>query len=288
VGTTTPSEVNARQLAEMMIGSELPSPETRESTVQDEVLLEVSDLNLTSDTGRPLLQGISITVHKGEIVGIAGVEGNGQAQLVDSLIGLAPEATGEIVLAGELITHLPTRERRGEGIGLIPEDRHRQGLLLPSPLWENAALGHQHRPPYARGPWIDKKGARTQTEEIVRRFDVMTPNVDVPATALSGGNQQKLVVGREIMANPKVLLAAQPTRGIDIGAQAAVWEELKNARAAGMGILLISADLDELIGLSDTIHVLFEGRLVAKLDPAEITPEILGSYMTGAGEEKAS
>jgi simple sugar transport system ATP-binding protein len=288
VGTTAPSQVDARQLAEMMIGSELPSPETRESTVQDEVLLDVSDLGLVSATGRPLLQGINFEVHRGEIVGVAGVEGNGQSQLVDSILGLAPASTGEVVLAGESITHLPTRERRGMGIGLIPEDRHRQGLLLSSPLWENAALGHQNQEPYANGIWLNKKGARTQTEEIVRRFDVMTPNVDVPATALSGGNQQKLVVGREIMANPVVLVAAQPTRGIDIGAQASVWEELKSARAAGMGILLISADLDELIGLSDTIHVLFEGRLVAKLDPGAITPEILGSYMTGAGEEKAS
>jgi simple sugar transport system ATP-binding protein len=287
VGTTTPAEVDARQLAEMMIGSELPSPETRESTVQDEVLLQVRDLGLATDSGRSVLSGIEFTVHKGEIVGIAGVEGNGQAQLVDSLVGLAP-ATGEITLAGESITNLATRERRAAGIGLIPEDRHRQGLLLPSPLWENAALGHQDRPPYARGIWIDRKGARDQTEEIVRRFDVMTPNVEVPATALSGGNQQKLVVGREIMANPRVLIAAQPTRGIDVGAQAAVWEELKGARAAGMGILLISADLEELIGLSDTIHVLFEGRLVARLDPAKITPEILGSYMTGAAEERAS
>ncbi len=288
VGTTTPAEVDARQLAEMMIGSELPSPHTKEATVQDVVLLEVSDLSLMSDTGRPLLQGISFVVHKGEIVGIAGVEGNGQAQLVDSIIGLAPGATGEIALSGTSITELSTRDRRSAGIGLIPEDRHRQGLLLSAPLWENAALGHQNKEPYAKGLWIDKKGARAQTEEIVRRFDVMTPNVDVPATALSGGNQQKLVVGREIMANPMVLIAAQPTRGIDIGAQAAVWEELKSARAAGMGILLISADLEELIGLSDAIHVLFEGRLVAKLDPAQITPEILGSHMTGAGEEKAS
>ncbi len=127
-----------------------------------------------------------------------------------------------------------------------------------------------------------------QTEEIVRRFGVKTPDVDVPATALSGGNQQKLVVGREIMADPKVLIAAQPTRGIDIGAQAAVWEELKTARHNGTGILLISADLEELIGLSDTIHVLFEGRFVARLDPARVTPEILGSYMTGAAEEQAS
>jgi simple sugar transport system ATP-binding protein len=288
VGRTTPAEVDARELAEMMIGSELPSPETRESTVQEEVLLHVENLCLLSEAGRPVLDGIGFEVHAGEIVGVAGVEGNGQAQLVDSLIGLTPECTGEIELAGVSVSGLNTRERRGSGIGLIPEDRHRQGLLLSSPLWENAALGHQAKEPYANGIWIDKKGAREQTEEIVRRFDVMTPNVDVPAAALSGGNQQKLVVGREIMAAPTVLIAAQPTRGIDIGAQAAVWEELKTARASGMGILLISADLDELIGLSDTIHVLFEGRFVAKLDPSEITPEILGSYMTGAGEKKAS
>jgi simple sugar transport system ATP-binding protein len=288
VGTTTPAEVDARQLAEMMIGSELPSPETRESTVQERVLLHVEDLSLVSDTGRPVLDDISFDVHAGEIVGIAGIEGNGQAQLVDAIIGLTPEATGEIALEGSSLSDMATRERRGAGIGLIPEDRHRQALLLPAPLWENAALGHQAMEPYANGIWIDKKGSREQTEEIVRRFDVMTPNVDVPAAALSGGNQQKLVVGREIMADPVVLIAAQPTRGIDIGAQAAVWEELKTARHDGMGILLISADLDELIGLSDTIHVLFEGKLVAKLDPAEITPEILGSFMTGAGEKKAS
>jgi simple sugar transport system ATP-binding protein len=288
VGTTTPAEVDARQLAEMMIGSELPSPETRESTVQERVLLHVEDLSLVSETGRPVLDDISFDVRAGEIVGVAGIEGNGQAQLVDAIIGLIPEATGEITLEGSSLSDMPTRERRGAGIGLIPEDRHRQALLLPAPLWENAALGHQEKEPYANGIWIDKKGSREQTEEIVRRFDVATPNVDVPAAALSGGNQQKLVVGREIMAGPVVLIAAQPTRGIDIGAQAAVWEELKTARRNGMGILLISADLDELIGLSDTIHVLFEGKLVAKLDPAEITPEILGSHMTGAGAKKAS
>jgi simple sugar transport system ATP-binding protein len=288
VATVTPNEVDARRLAELMIGSELPSPETRESTVQDEVLLEIRDLGLLSEEGRPVLEGISFSVRKGEVVGIAGVEGNGQSQLVDSLMGLAPTATGIMVLNGEPISGLSTRERRALGIGLIPEDRQRQGLLLPSPLWENAALGHQDKEPFANGIWIDKRSARARTEEIVSRFDVMTPNVDVPATALSGGNQQKLVVGREIMAEPRVLIAAQPTRGIDVGAQAAVWEELKSARSAGLGILLISADLEELIGLSDTIHVLFEGRLVAKLDPSEITPEILGSYMTGAGEAKAS
>jgi simple sugar transport system ATP-binding protein len=288
VGTTTPDQVDARQLAEMMIGSELPSPQTRESTVREEVLLEVSDLSLRSESGRDVLSGISFTVRAGEIVGVAGIEGNGQAPLVDSLMGLELSATGLVKLRDKDISRFEARKRRGEGIGFIPEDRQKQGLLLTSPLWENAALGHQYKEPYAKGPWIDKQGARRQTEAIVRRYGVMTPGVDVPATALSGGNQQKLVVGREIMANPVVLIAAQPTRGIDIGAQAAVWEELKTARADGMGILLISADLEELIGLSDTIHVLFEGEFVAKLDPNDVNPETLGSYMTGAGREAAS
>ena len=282
VGSTTPAEVGVKELAEMMIGKELPTPETRESTVQDEVIFEISDMSLKSEDDRDILSDIDLQIHKGEIVGIAGIEGNGQSQLVDSIIGLIPAATGSVRLGGLDLTDLDARGRRSAGIGLIPEDRHHQGLLLSSPLWENAALGHQYKPPYANGIWIDKKGSRNQTEIIDRRFRVKTPNVDVPATALSGGNQQKLVVGREIMAKPAVLISAQPTRGIDIGAQAAVWEELKKARVAGMGILLISADLDELIGLSDTIHVLFEGELVAELDPNEVTPEILGSYMTGA------
>jgi ABC-type uncharacterized transport system ATPase subunit len=288
VATTSPDEVNAQELAELMIGSELPSPETRESTVQEDVLMDVEGLGLLSETGRSVLTDINLQIHRGEIVGIAGVEGNGQTQLVNCLIGLEPSATGTVTLEGTDISRESARERREAGMGLIPEDRHRQGLLLPSSLWENAALGHQYSPPYAKGPWIDRAGARTQTQEIVRRFDVMTPSVDVPATALSGGNQQKLVVGREMVADPVVLVAAHPTRGIDVGAQAAVWEELKRARAEGMGILLISADLEELIGLSDTIHVIFEGRFVAELDPAEVNPETLGSYMTGARQEAVS
>jgi ABC-type uncharacterized transport system ATPase subunit len=288
VGTTTPDQVDARQLAEMMIGSELPSPETRESTVQEEVLLRAVGLSVVSETGREVLADIDFEVHRGEIVGIAGVEGNGQAQLVDALVGLIPTSSGQILLRDVEITGRETRHRREAGIGLIPADRQRQGLLLPAPLWENAALGHQYRRPFSTGPWIDRQGARKRTADIVQRFDVMTPSVDVPAAALSGGNQQKLVVGREMMADPLVLVAAHPTRGIDVGAQAAVWEELKSVRAAGMGILLVSADLEEVIGLSDTIHVIFEGRLVAELDPATVTPEVLGSYMTGATVETGS
>lgn len=288
VASVSPADVDTKQLAELMIGSELPSPETRESTVTDTVAFSVRDLGVIDEAGRHVLEGITFEIRKGEIVGVAGVEGNGQAQLVDALVGILPTTAGTVELAGNDITDWPARVRRERGVGLIPEDRQRQGLLLSSPLWENAALGHQTVEPFASGPWIDRAGARKQTAAIVEAYDVKTPGVDVPATALSGGNQQKLVVGREIMANPDVLVAAQPTRGIDVGAQADVWEELKKARASGMAILLLSADLEELIGLSDTLYVIFRGRFVAKLDPTEVTPEILGTYMTGAALEEAS
>jgi simple sugar transport system ATP-binding protein len=153
---------------------------------------------------------------------------------------------------------------------------------MPFTLWENAALGHQHQPPYGKGPWLNVGGARTQTQAIVEEFDVRTPGTNVPAFTLSGGNQQKLVVGREMTAEPKVLVAAHPTRGVDVGAQAGIWDILRDARAAGLGTILISADLEELIGLSDRLLVMLRGQIVAEVDPTSVTPADLGSYMTGA------
>jgi simple sugar transport system ATP-binding protein len=211
------------------------------------------------------------------------VEGNGQQELVDLVLGLRPASGGVVRIGEEDVVDWPTRRRRRR-IGYIPEDRHLRGLLLPFPLWENAMLGHQDRPPASNGFWLNREGARERTDAIVATFDCRTPGIDVPAHALSGGNQQKLIVGRELMAEPKMLLAAHPTRGIDVGAQAAVWDEIRRARAAGMAILLVSADLEEIIGLSDTLQVMFQGALVAELDPATVTPEELGSYMTGAAQ----
>jgi simple sugar transport system ATP-binding protein len=167
-------------------------------------------------------------------------------------------------------------------MGYVPEDRHRDGLVLPASLWENVMLGHQRRRPFAKGPWVDRGGARGRTRQIIADFGVKAPSGEVAAYALSGGNQQKLIIGREMTTEPRLLLASHPTRGIDVGAQAAVWHELREARAAGLATLLISADLDELIGLSDRLLVLHRGRIVAELDPAEVTPADLGSYMTGA------
>jgi simple sugar transport system ATP-binding protein len=283
VRTVRPEGITARQLAELMVGSELPSPSTETSTVTDEVLLTVRGLGLPSADGRPLLEGISFEIHRGEILGIAGVEGNGQAELVEAIMGMRPGVTGTIELSGKDLSHVSTKDRREGGIGYIPEDRHRHGLLLDAPIWENRVLGHQGRPPSVRHGLIDKRAARADTQRIIDEYDVRTPGPDVLARALSGGNQQKLIVGREMSSDPILLIAAHPTRGVDVGAQAAIWEHIKNARRKGLAVLLISADLDELIGLSDTIEVILRGRLVGTFDPSNVTPEQLGSAMTGAG-----
>ncbi|MEU1386351.1 MULTISPECIES: ABC transporter ATP-binding protein [unclassified Nonomuraea] len=302
VASVDPAEVTARRLAELMVGSELPTPETRESTVRESVTLSVSRLTMEADGFRPVPKGtsvgvyvdklreegkrlilddVSFDIHAGQILGIAGVEGNGQSELIEAIMGMRA-AHGTITLGGVDISTWSTLKRREAGIGYIPEDRHRQGLLLEASLWENRVLGHQTRPPARSGIWVDRRASKADTERIVKEYDVRTPSVDTLALALSGGNQQKLIVGREMSGEPSFLIAAHPTRGVDVGAQAAIWDHLRNARAAGLAVLLISADLDELIGLSDTIRVILRGRLVAELDPSDVTPERLGGYMTGA------
>lgn len=197
-------------------------------------------------------------------------------------MGMMAPDTGVITLDGADITKMSVRKRREGGIGYIPEDRHRHGLLLESPLWENRILGHVTEAPNSKRGILDPKAARKDTERIVREYDVRTPGIDVTAASLSGGNQQKLIVGREMSHNPKFLIAAHPTRGVDVGAQAQIWDAIREARREGLAVLLISADLDELIGLSDTLRVIYRGRLVADADPATVTPEELGTAMTGA------
>ena len=283
VATLDPASTTSHQLAELMVGSELPSPETSESTVTSTPMLAVHDLTLRAG-GRTLLSDIDFTIHRGEVLGIAGVEGNGQGELVAAIMGLRLPESGQVVLGDQDITGWSTRQRRESGIGFIPEDRHREGVLLDAPLWENRILGHQTRPPSVKGWLIDRSGARQDTQRIVREYDVRTPSIDVTAGSLSGGNQQKFIVGRELSGEPVVLLAAHPTRGVDVGAQAAIWDQLRAARRAGLAVLLISADLDELIGLSDTIRVILRGRFVGQFEPAKVTPEQLGSAMTGAAD----
>lgn len=285
VAAVRPDEVTARQLAELMVGSELPSPNTEESTVTDVERLELVDVTLTDVGGRTLLDGVSLTIHRGEVLGVAGVEGNGQTELTEVVMGMRRPTSGRVELTDSDITTWSTRRRREAGIGYVPEDRQRHGLLLDSPLWENRILGHQTRRPSVKGAWLDRAGARRDSQRIVDSYDVRTPSIDTTARALSGGNQQKFIVGREMSGDPVLLIASHPTRGVDVGAQAAIWDHIREARHRGLAVLLISADLDELIGLSDTIKVILRGRFVGDFDPQAVTPQQLGSAMTGAGED---
>lgn len=284
VGTVNPhtEKVSARDLAEMMVGNELPTPASVGNTIQDQVVLTVENLSVIATGGKAIVDGVSFKIRAGEILGIAGVEGNGQAEILNALMGI-DSATGKVLFQDEDISKKSTRHRRDLGIGFIPEDRQRQALLLEAPLWENRMLGHQTQAPNAKGFWLNPRGAKADTKRIVAEYDVRTPSIDVNASALSGGNQQKLIVGREMSNDPKLLIAAHPTRGVDVGAQAAIWDHIRNARQAGLAVLLISADLDELIGLSDSIKVLLRGKFVADADPATVTPQELGTAMTGAG-----
>ncbi|MGO4245275.1 ABC transporter ATP-binding protein, partial [Janibacter sp. RAF20_2_2] len=284
VDTVLPQDVTARQLAELMVGSELPTPETEESTVTDRVVLSVREITLAG-TGRNALEDVTLDIHAGEVVGIAGVEGNGQAELVEVLMGMREPVSGRIELEGTDISDWDVRRIREAGVGYIPEDRHRQGLLLDAPLWENRMLGHQTQAPASRRGILTPADARADTERIVAEYDVRTPGIHVTVGSLSGGNQQKLIIGREMSHAPKVLIASHPTRGVDVGAQAAIWDLIREARREGLAVLLISADLEELIGLSDTIKVILRGRITGEFDPDKVTSQELGSAMTGAGKD---
>ena len=274
-------EVTSHKLAELMVGSELPTPETKGNTKRENVVLELSGVTVPSKGARNLLTNISFKLHAGEVIGIAGVEGNGQSELTETILGLL-EYEGSINFDSAAIDDLSVAERRDLGIGFIPEDRHRQALMLGSPLWENRILGYQRKKPIFNGFVLNKRATIEDTRLIMQEFDVRAPGPNTLATALSGGNQQKFIVGREMVHAPKLLVASHPTRGVDVGAQGAIWEELRKARENGMAIVLISADLEELIGMSDRLLVMLRGEVTAELNPANTTPESLGAAMTGA------
>src|SRR5210317_20655 len=282
IDTVDANTVSKTDLAEMMIGQNLPSPPKREKNSIDEKSLIINNLTAEEENGRKAFSNINFSINQGEVVGIAGVEGNGQRELAESILGVYPIESGEIILGETIINDMSTRDRRESGLSFIPEDRQSQGLLMDLSLSENIILGKQSSTKYkSRYSNIKFNEASKNSNTVIENFDVRTPGNSTLALALSGGNQQKFVVGREIENKPSLLIASQPTRGIDIGAQSLIWNKLRDARDDGLGVLLISADLDELIGLSDRIFVIYEGIFVKELDPEDATPEILGSYMTG-------
>ena len=288
VAEVKPAEVDRSILGQLMVGSELPTPHGRQSVVGDTVTLRADGLIVLAEGGRRLLDDVSFAVHEGEVGGIAGVEGNGQFELCQVLLGLQRPDAGRVELEGEDVTSTSVQHRIENGLSYIPFDRHREGLWLWAPLWENTLLGRDGNPEFLKGPFVAAGRVKADARHVIADFDVRTPSETVPAFALSGGNQQKLLVGRELASNPRVLIAAHPTRGVDIGAQASIWEKLRAARDEGLSVLLISADLEEVIGLSDRILVMFDGQINAELEPSKATPELLGEYMTGGRQEEAS
>ena len=285
VRTLERAEATKPLIAELMVGKpvllKVEKPEVRPG----KPILEVRDLRQTAERGHAALRGVNLIVHAGEIYGIAGVEGNGQTELVQAVTEPVKLEAGEILLEGESILSWDVRARRDAGIGHIPEDRQRFGLLLPFSLADNLVLGQHHRPPFVKGrQLIDSARIRSFARESIRTYDIRTPSETTPANALSGGNQQKVIVARELRFEPKLLVAAQPTRGVDIGATEFIYSQLIAARQAGKAVLLVSADLDEILSLSDRIGVMFKGRIIKEFSQSEATRDQVGLYMTGEGQ----
>jgi len=274
--------VSKIELAEMMIGKSLPTPPPRSTERKQNKIVELKNVSSKNIGGRQLFKNISFTLYESEILGIAGVEGNGQKEVVESIIGIEGVESGDIFFNEEKINDKTTRERLDSGISFIPEDRQLQAMIMDMNLTNNVIIGRQNIKKYKSNfATVKTKNAIKESENIISLFDVKTPGTNTLATALSGGNQQKFVVGRELEDDPSLLIASQPTRGIDIGAQALIWEKLRESRDKGLGVLLISADLEELIGLSDRIVVFYQGSVVTELTSENVSPEDLGGYMTG-------
>jgi simple sugar transport system ATP-binding protein len=285
VGQVETGQTNPAELARLMVGREVLLRVEKPDPKVGQRKLEVNKLSVLDAGGAKRVSDVTFEVRSGEIVGIAGVEGNGQTELIEALAGLVDPGrlTGEINFEGKTLNALGARIRRELGIAHIPEDRHRRGLLLDFSLAENSILGVHYRPPIAAlagGVFLDEKAIQARVSEIIERFDVRPRNAALPARALSGGNQQKLIIGREYHVNPKLLLVSQPTRGVDIGAIEFIHRQLVALRDNGCAILLVSAELEEVTSLSDRLLIIHDGRIAGEVDPKVATLEEIGLLMT--------
>lgn len=283
VGETTPSQTSKAELAEMMVGREVLFRLDKPHVVPSDPVLRVEGLAVD---GR--LHGIELEVRSGEILGIAGVEGNGQLALAEALIGLRIPESGHIFVDGKDIAGRSVAEVRAVGVGYIPEDRQDRGLVLGMTLWENSVLGRHARPPYSGGLGVLAiRKIKELAARLMKQFDIRTRGVNVGAATLSGGTQQKLILARELEGDPRLLIAHQPTRGLDVGAIEFVWKQILEQKSRGRAVLLISAELDEIYELSDRILTIYEGEITGSYTP-DTPPEELGLGMTGARRQEAS
>ena len=288
IGTVEIANTTREELSRMMVGRDVDFVVHKEPAKPDKTILEVEHLTVPSKLHHnDAVRDVSFTVRAGEIVCIAGIDGNGQTELVYGLTGLEQPKGGKIMLKGQDITHAPIRKRSTSGISHIPEDRHKHGLVLDFTLEDNMVLQRYFEPEFVNGAgFVKRKAIRAYALRLIEQYDVRSGQG--PATiarSMSGGNQQKAIVAREIDRNPDLLVAVQPTRGLDVGAIEYIHKQIVAHRDSGKGVLLVSLELDEVMALADRILVMFEGEIVGELDPKTTTAEQLGLYMSGAKRE---
>lgn len=281
VGTRPTAEVTKEDLAGMMVGREVLMERDRPPATINEVRLKLENVNAVNKNNTPVLRNINFEVRSGEIVGVAGVSGNGQKQLADAIAGLHSVASGQITIESKNVTHLASTEMIDAGLSYIPEERMHDGAIKDFTVEENLILQDHIRPPYANGIFLNFKYIANHAKEMIRNFNVKTPSKDTPLKSLSGGNIQKLILARELARQPRVLIAAQPTRGVDIGATEYIHNQLLKQRAEGLATLLISEDLDEVRTMSDRIVVMYGGEVMGIVNSNETTVEQLGLMMAG-------
>ncbi len=281
VGTVDAARATERELAELMVGRHVLLEVERGAPTPGADVLVIKGLAVRDDRGLPAVRELNLTARAGEIVGIAGVDGNGQKELVEAIAGMRRPSAGSIVVDGKAITRCSPRSAFEAGVGHVPEDRHAHGLVLDFTLAENAALRDYYRPPISRRGWLDRASMVERVRGFIEQYDVRGGGAHTPAGSLSGGNQQKVVLAREIQGDPRLLLASQPTRGLDVGAIEFVHRRLVEQRDAGRAVLLVSFELDEILGLADRILVLYEGRVVLERASGTTSAEELGLAMAG-------
>lgn len=289
IGTVNVAETDEHKLAELMVGRQVNFKTEKIEAKPKEEVLSIANLIVHDTRKLPAVKGLDLTVRAGEIVGIAGIDGNGQSELIEAITGLRKVESGSIAIKGKEITNWPVRRITEEGIGHIPEDRHKHGLVLDFSVRDNIVLQTYYKNPFSKKGILNFSKITQKAKALIEQFDVRTPSEQTLARALSGGNQQKAIIAREVDRNPDLLIAAQPTRGLDVGAIEFIHKKLIEQRDNGKAVLLLSLELDEILNVSDRVAVIYEGKIVAIVDAKETNEQQLGLLMAGGtGKEKVN
>jgi simple sugar transport system ATP-binding protein len=286
IGTVDVAVTNPNELASLMVGREVSFTTEKIPASPKEDVLTIENLVVKDNRQVPMVNSLSLSVRAGEIVGVAGVDGNGQTELIEAITGLRKVNSGTVKINNKNITNMHPRKITETGIGHIPQDRHKHGLVLDFPVGENMVLQTYYKKPFSKSGVLNFKAIYDKASQLIKEFDVRTPSSTTLARALSGGNQQKAIIGREVDRNPDLLIAAQPTRGLDVGAIEFIHSRLIEQRDNGKAVLLISFELDEIMNVSDRIAVIYEGKIVDIVDPKETTEQELGLLMAGSKRQK--